>query len=557
LTQGNPAVRVLFLSNGYAEDLIAVTTIKKLWEEDPRLEIKALPLVGEGRVYEEVNIEILGPRKMLPSGGFAGFRPWLLIKDLAAGGLRVLLQQMDALRGERSWADLVVSVGDVFLVILSAALIKKPIIFLATAKSDHAGGMKNYYRIEKYIMRRLCRLVFARDERTASSLKKWGMPSLYVGNVMMDCLEVMGEDFGVGSRQYVVGILPGSKREAYDNLKIILEAVKVIETKEPYQSRVNYLLALAPSLSLEKLTPLISPYGWQVKDAPAFQKKRGLIAYLTSTQGTSIKIIQGRFGDVLNLSQVVIGLSGMGNEQAVGMGRPVVSFSGRGPQITWHFLKAQKQILGGAVSVVKPQGKAVAEEVLSLLDDPERRERLARMGKERIGGFGAAARLEKKSKGIQFLLAEASPVFHNEIARVTTRSRLPLKIIQNKTYDLMNISDLLITASGTATLEAALLGTPMIAIYKTAFSTWLIGKTLIKLPYVALPNIIAGEEIIPELIGFKLTVNRLTNIALQLLQNEDKLEKMKIGLRKVAEKLGNPGAIDRAARIVVGMVNSP
>ncbi len=385
--------RVLFLSNGYAEDLIAVTTIKKLREEDPKLEIKALPLVGEGTVYEGVNIEILGPRKMLPSGGFAGFHPWSLLKDLAAGGLKVLLQQMDALRRERSWADLVVSVGDVFLVILSAALIKKPIVFLATAKSDHARGMKDHYRIEKYIMGRLCRLVFARDERTAASLKKWGMPSLYVGNVMMDCLEVTGKDFGVGSRKYVVGILPGSKGEAYDNLKIILEAVKVIETKEPYRDRVNYLLALAPSLSLKKLIPLISPYGWQVKDTPAFQKKRGLIAYLTSAQGISIKIIQGRFGDVLNLSQVVIGLSGMGNEQAVGMGRPVVSFPGRGPQITWHFLKAQKQLLGGAVSMVKPEGKAVAEEVCSLLDDPKRRERCARMGTERMGGPGAAGRI--------------------------------------------------------------------------------------------------------------------------------------------------------------------
>lgn len=393
MSQGNPAARVLFLSNGYAEDLIALATIKKLCEEDPNLEIKALPMVGEGTVYEEVNIEILGPRKMLPSGGFAGFRPWPLLRDLAAGGLKVLLQQMDALRRERTWADLVVSVGDVFLVILSAALIKRPIIFLATAKSDHARGIKHHYRIEKYIIGHLCRLVFARDERTASSLKKWGIPSLYVGNVMMDCLTVTGEDFGVSSHKYVVGILPGSKREAYDNLKIILEAVKVMETKEPYRGRVDYLIALAPSLSLEELIPLISLYGWQVKDAPPFQKKKGLIAYFTSTQGTWIKIIQGRFGDVLNLSQVVIGLSGMGNEQAVGLGRPVVSFPGRGPQISWHFLQAQRELLAGAISIVKPEGEAVAEEVCSLLDDPKRRERLARMGKERMGNPGAAGRI--------------------------------------------------------------------------------------------------------------------------------------------------------------------
>lgn len=104
---------------------------------------------------------------------------------------------MDALGEERGWGDLAVSVGDVFLIILSAPVVKRPISFLATAKSDHGRGMKTHYRIEKYIIGRLCRLVFARDERTASSLKRRGISSLCVGNVMMDCLTATGEDFGV------------------------------------------------------------------------------------------------------------------------------------------------------------------------------------------------------------------------------------------------------------------------------------------------------------------------------------------------------------------------
>jgi len=167
-----------------------------------------------------------------------------------------------------------------------------------------------------------------------------------------------------------------------------------------------------------------------------------------------------------------------------------------------------------------------------------------------------AAKLTKEFKDIQFLLAEASPVFHSEITRIVAGTDLPLKIISDSTYDLMNVSDLLITASGTATLEAAFLDTPMIVIYKTSFSTWLIGQILIKLPYIALPNIIAGEEIVPELIGFRLRVKRLTSIALELLGEKEKLEKMRVRLREVTEKLGKPGAVDRAARIVVEMVNS-
>lgn len=73
LAHSNKKRRVLFLSNGHAEDLIAATIIKKLLEEYPYLSIRALPLAEEGKAYDEVGIKVLGPRKMMPSSGFAGF----------------------------------------------------------------------------------------------------------------------------------------------------------------------------------------------------------------------------------------------------------------------------------------------------------------------------------------------------------------------------------------------------------------------------------------------------------------------------------------------------
>jgi len=168
----------------------------------------------------------------------------------------------------------------------------------------------------------------------------------------------------------------------------------------------------------------------------------------------------------------------------------------------------------------------------------------------------AASKLDKNLKDIQFLLAEASPVFRNEIARIVTRSKISIKTVSGNPYNLMNISDLLIITSGTATLEASLLGTPMIIVYKTSLSTWLIGQILIKLPYIGLPNIMAAKRIVPELVGFRLTVSHLANTALELLRDEEKLEQMRVELRKVAQKLGKPGAVDRAARVVVEMVNN-
>ncbi len=110
-----------------------------------------------------------------------------------------------------------------------------------------------------------------------------------------------------------------------------------------------------------------------------------MVAYLISSEGTGIRVIQGKFGDVLHSSQVIIGLSGIGNEQAVGLGRPVVIFPGKGPQITKKFLYIQKLLLGEAISIVEARGEAVAEEIYSILTHPEEKKEALEVGKERRG----------------------------------------------------------------------------------------------------------------------------------------------------------------------------
>jgi len=162
-----------------------------------------------------------------------------------------------------------------------------------------------------------------------------------------------------------------------------------------------------------------------------------------------------------------------------------------------------------------------------------------------------ADEIRRSLKGIQFLLPVADSVFEKRIARIVKESGIDIKVINNNIYDVMNVSDLVITASGTATLEAACLRTPMIVVYKTSLTTWILGNILIKLPYVSLPNILAGRRIVPELLQFRVTPNRLANLALSLLEDSQELEEMKAELDKVTRKLGEPGAIERAARIVV------
>ncbi len=392
--------RILFLSNGYAEDLIAAAIIEKLVNEVPRIEIKALPLVGEGRAYEPLGILILGPRKITPSGGFVGVNPLYLARDIISGWLGWFKEEIDVLRGERDLVDLVVCVGDVFLILLSSLFVKKPIIFLPTAKSDYAKGLKQHYGIEKWLIKRSCHLVLPRDELTTRSLQDFGVRATYVGNVMMDCLKMTGEDFGIEKDAYVVGILPGSKRDAYGNFPIILDAVISIEKRVSFSGRVYFFLALPASLSLEKLASVASREGeWKITKISSSRQESGLIAHLVFPQGPIIKIIGGKFADLLSHSQVIIGLSGMGNEQAVGLGKPVVSFPGRGPQVTEKFLRIQRTLLGGAISIVDRNGEAVADKVCSLLlKNPRELKEMVKIGQERMGGFRAAERVARLIK---------------------------------------------------------------------------------------------------------------------------------------------------------------
>ncbi len=168
----------------------------------------------------------------------------------------------------------------------------------------------------------------------------------------------------------------------------------------------------------------------------------------------------------------------------------------------------------------------------------------------------AAGKLSKKIKGIQYLVPVAASTFQGQITKIVKRNEVEVKILNDNIYNLMNISTLLIIASGTATLEAACLGIPMVIMYKTHITSYLLAQILLSVPYLGLPNILAGKEIVPELLQFKAREGILANTVLDLLTNSEKLNKMKSELKQVVKKLGSPGAVDRTARIVIEMVDS-
>lgn len=129
------------------------------------------------------------------------------------------------------------------------------------------------------------------------------------------------------------------------------------------------------------------------------------------------------------------------------------------------------------------------------------------------------------------------------------------KIIKGFTYDLMKNSRLGIIKSGTSTLEAGLLGLPMVIVYKTSLLTYLIGKTLVRVDNIGMVNIISGEMVVPELIQHNVNEKTIYSECKKILSDKTLNDKIKRKLALLKEKLGSTGASGNAARIIYSLIN--
>ena len=130
----------------------------------------------------------------------------------------------------------------------------------------------------------------------------------------------------------------------------------------------------------------------------------------------------------------------------------------------------------------------------------------------------------------------------------------PVKIVEHLTYPVMRASTLLLVTSGTATLEATCIGTPMIILFRTSSFNWRIIRTLSPLNRSGLPNLIAERDIVPELLQTDLTTERLTELALDFLGNPEKREAQQQALQAVYAQLGTAGASERTAELVLAFL---
>ncbi|MFQ5847482.1 MAG: lipid-A-disaccharide synthase [Candidatus Methylomirabilales bacterium] len=163
----------------------------------------------------------------------------------------------------------------------------------------------------------------------------------------------------------------------------------------------------------------------------------------------------------------------------------------------------------------------------------------------------AVARMVQAKPEVQFLLAVADSLPPHLVETLLSANNAPIRPLRGLTYEVMRAADLLIAASGTATLEAGLLGTPMVIVYRVSRLTWWAGRLLVDVPSIGMVNLVAGRRVVPELLQGDCTPERVARTALDLLQNPQALGGIREKLREVRGKLGEEGASLRAAREVL------
>lgn len=164
------------------------------------------------------------------------------------------------------------------------------------------------------------------------------------------------------------------------------------------------------------------------------------------------------------------------------------------------------------------------------------------------------ASLIQKEKEVQFVLLKSSGVDEKIYAGALEKSGLSIAVIKEDTYGCLSLCDFVFVASGTATLESAIMEKPMLITYKTSFLTSLLFKIFARTRFIGLVNVIAGREISPEILQYDATAPNLASGILSIISSKEKMEKQVQDLRQVKHVLGTPGASLRAAREILGFI---
>lgn len=162
----------------------------------------------------------------------------------------------------------------------------------------------------------------------------------------------------------------------------------------------------------------------------------------------------------------------------------------------------------------------------------------------------AAQKIKAGLGDCQFILPVADTIDPKLIHQQLNGNPLNIRLVQDKTYDVINCCDFMIVASGSATLEAGILGCPMVIIYKLKAFTYFLARILINTEMIGLVNIVAEELVVPELIQGEATPDNIAKEALLHLNNPERLQQVRERLLKIRASLGEPGVMNRVAKSI-------
>ncbi|WP_019508024.1 lipid-A-disaccharide synthase-related protein [Pleurocapsa sp. PCC 7319] len=392
-------MKLLVLSNGHGEDEIAVRIIEQLQIVTHKLEIVALPIVGQGYAYSKLNIPIAGRVQQMPSGGFIYMGGNPLWSDIRGGLIQLTIEQLKLVRHWGQENTVILAVGDI-VPLLYAWLSKANYAFVGTAKSEYY--LRNetewlaqtswlekklgsvYLPWERWLMSRsACKAAFPRDSLTTEILQKWSIPAYDLGNPMMDGITANSQ-FSQPEQLNVL-LLPGSRMpEALKNWQQILTSLPEIIKSFP-QEKLNFGGAIAPALNLQAFIEEADIQGWQIT------AEQPQTRTLTKDQ-SSLILSQNSYQRFLQQADIAIAMAGTATEQFVGLGKPAIIMPGEGPQFTYAFAEAQSRLLGCSIMMVESP-EQVAKAIAQVINNPQLLAQIALNGKRRMGEAGAAQRI--------------------------------------------------------------------------------------------------------------------------------------------------------------------
>jgi uncharacterized protein (TIGR03492 family) len=398
-------VKLLSLSNGHGEDVIAAKILQELQRQYPAAEIVALPIVGQGQAYRDLSMPIWGDVKTMPSGGFNqdGQQLW---RDVQGGLLQLTIAQWQAVKRWAAADGKILAVGDI-VPLLMARYSGAAYGFVGTAKSEYYLVDSNlqplshrqqsvearlgsvYFPWERWLMRSSnCQGVFPRDQITTEKLRQFQIPAWDLGNPMMDGLQAGREVNGLldQSLDLRVTLLPGSRPpEAYRNWQMLVAGLENLG-EVLADRQIAAIAGITPSLDLAELQKSLTT--WQFL---GFGEWGGTWQF----QNIQLHLAVDQATHCLAWGDMALAMAGTATEQFVGLGKPAVVIPGNGPQFTRLFAERQGDLLGESVILVEDV-TAIGPAILKIMGDLPKLTNIANNGQLRMGEAGAAARIAEK-----------------------------------------------------------------------------------------------------------------------------------------------------------------